>query len=63
MEGIWLILIYGVGAGLVVVLGLHFYLRWVTSRRRSRCPHCGEPMTAEQVDAAQCAHCGARILS
>lgn len=50
------------GIGLVLlVLGILFYLRSVSSRKSYRCPHCGEIVQVELMDAIHCNVCGALL--
>ena len=49
-----------VPAGLVA-LGILFYVLAVSSRRRYRCPKCGEKLQTEYLDAKRCGMCGAPL--
>ncbi len=59
MDGLIVLLVYGVGGVLVVALGLLFYLRSVSSRKRYCCPQCGEQISVELMQAGHCSTCGA----
>ena len=61
MEGLIVLLIYGGGALVVVVLGVLFYLRSVSTRKRYCCPQCGEQMSVELMKAEHCNMCGAPL--
>ncbi|MAE63776.1 MAG: hypothetical protein CMJ18_05845 [Phycisphaeraceae bacterium] len=54
-------LIYGGVIVVLVVLGILFYLRAVASRRRMRCPQCGETVQVELMEASHCSSCGAPL--
>jgi ribosomal protein S27AE len=45
----------------LVVLGILFYVLAVSSRRRYRCPKCGEKLLTEYLDAKRCGMCGAPL--
>jgi|GEM_PF-3332785 len=59
MAGIFIVLLYVLGAALVVALGFFLYLRSVTSRRLYVCPACGEKQNVELMEATHCNSCGA----
>ncbi len=44
-----------------IVLGILFYVLAVSSRRRYRCPKCGEKLLTEYLDAKRCGMCGAPL--
>ena len=57
------LLIYG-GMGLVLLaLGILFYWRSVSSRKRYCCPQCGEQISVELMEAGHCNTCGAPFRS
>ena len=59
MEGLIVLLVYaGIGV-IVVVLGVLFYLRSASSRKRYCCPQCGEQVSVELMKAGHCSVCGA----
>jgi len=61
MEAIIPILIYG---GLLLGfagVALLLYLRSVDSRKRYRCPQCGEEAQVELMSASRCSTCGAAL--
>ena len=48
--------------GVVIVLGLVFYIFSVRSRKSYRCPQCGERITnIEHMKARHCGMCGAPL--
>lgn len=49
-----------VPAGLVA-MGILFYVLAVSSRRKYRCPKCGEKLQTEYLDAKRCGMCGAPL--
>ncbi len=56
-----IVIVYG-GIGVVVVLlSVVTYLFAVSSRKRYRCPSCGERIRTEYLDAAHCNMCGAPL--
>ncbi len=58
----WMIVVYGGGGTLVVVLGILFYLRSRASRKSYRCPECGEWFEqAEHLEARNCNVCGSSL--
>ena len=56
-----ILLIYGGGILLLLILGLVFYFFAVQSRKTYRCPACGEKITTEYLDAKRCGMCGAEL--
>jgi hypothetical protein len=59
MEGLIVLGMYVVLGGILVLLGLLFFLRSFGSRRTRRCPQCGEEVTTELMTATRCNTCGA----
>lgn len=55
------LLVYGFIGVLIVLLGLFFYMLSVSSRRRFRCPQCGEFIQTEYLNATRCNMCGAPL--
>lgn len=58
MAGLVVVLLYVGGFLLVALLALLFYTRAVASRRTYRCPHCGERVRVELMEAGHCNFCG-----
>jgi len=44
--------------GTVILAPIVFYVFAVGSRKSYRCPHCGEQITTEYLDANRCNMCG-----
>ena len=60
-AGILVILLYA-GLGVAFVgLAVGLYLLAVSTRKRYRCPVCGETMRVEWMDAKRCGMCGAPL--
>ncbi len=49
-------------AAVVLVLSIIFYSFSVKSRKRYRCPECGEKLATEHMSASRCGMCGAEIV-
>jgi predicted RNA-binding Zn-ribbon protein involved in translation (DUF1610 family) len=45
----------------IVFLGLIFFVLSVASRKRYRCPQCGEFIQTEYLNASRCNTCGAPL--
>ncbi len=61
MEALIPLLIYGGIGTVLVVLGVVFYMRAVSSRKFYVCPECGERVRVELMEAARCNTCGAPL--
>ncbi len=57
----WVILLYGLIILGMAGLAIIFYLRAVRSRKRYRCPQCGEAVSTEHMEAQRCNTCGAEL--
>lgn len=47
--------------GLLIILGVFFFLRAVASRKVYRCPECGESFRVELMKAQNCKSCGTPV--
>jgi rRNA maturation endonuclease Nob1 len=61
MGAVVVFIVYGGVFLLIVALAVLFYLRSVASRRRYRCPNCGEEFRVELMEASHCSFCGAPL--
>lgn len=57
----WVLVFWGFVWGIIIVLGIFFYLLSVASRKRFRCPQCGEYIQTEYLVAKRCNLCGAPL--
>lgn len=55
------LIVYGGGGALMLLLGVFFYVRSVESRAEYRCSQCGERQKTELMTASRCNHCGAPL--
>jgi len=53
-----IVLVYLLGLVVIGFFGLLFYFLAVQSRKRYTCPHCGERVQTEYLDASHCNMCG-----
>jgi hypothetical protein len=58
MSGLIVVLLYAGGFLVIAFLAILFYMRAVASRRRYRCPNCGEEFRVELMQAGHCNFCG-----
>ena len=60
MEFVPILIVGGVIGGLIFLCVL-FYLFSCMSRKSYRCPHCGEAVSTEYLNAKHCNMCGASL--
>ena len=61
MAAVLILLLYVLVGAAVIGLGVLLWLRSVASRKRYRCPQCGEAATVELMEASRCSTCGASL--
>lgn len=55
------LLVYFFIGVVIVLLGIFFFMLSVASRKRYRCPQCGEVIRTEYLHASRCNMCGAPL--